>query len=36
MTTQVPAEQAEAGLTAFLLDLLRGWPEWMRALYRLT
>lgn len=36
MTTQVPAEQAEAALTAFLLDLLRGWPEWMRTLYRLT
>jgi hypothetical protein len=36
MTTQVPAEQAEAALTTFLLDLLRGWPEWMRSLYRLT
>ena len=36
MTTQVPADRAEGALTAFLLDLLRGWPEWMGALYRLT
>jgi len=36
VTAQVPAGRAEEALTAFLLDLLRGWPEWMRALYRLT
>jgi DNA invertase Pin-like site-specific DNA recombinase len=36
MTAQVPAARAEESLTAFLLDLLRGWPEWMGALYRLT
>jgi hypothetical protein len=36
VTTQVPAGRAEGALTAFLLDLLRGWPEWMRTLYRLT
>jgi hypothetical protein len=36
MTTQVPADRAEGALTAFLLDVLRGWPEWMRSLYRLT
>jgi hypothetical protein len=36
MTTQVPADRAEAALTTFLLDVLRGWPGWMRALYRLT
>jgi DNA invertase Pin-like site-specific DNA recombinase len=36
MTTQVPADRAEGTLTAFLLDLLRGWPEWVRTVYRLT
>jgi hypothetical protein len=36
MTTQVPADRAEGALTAFLLDVLRGWPEWVRSLYRLT
>jgi hypothetical protein len=36
MTAQVPADRAEETLTAFLLDLLRGWPVWMRTLYRLT
>jgi len=36
MTAQVPAGRAEEALTAFLLDLLRGWPEWMHTLYRLT
>lgn len=36
MTTQVPADRAEGALTEFLLDLLRGWPDWMGALFRLT
>lgn len=36
MTTQVPADRAEGALTVFLLDMLRSWPDWMRALYRLT
>lgn len=36
MTAQVPADRAEAALRDFLLDLLRGWPDWLRAVYRLT
>ncbi len=36
MAAQVPADRAERALTDFLLDLLRGWPEWMRTVYRLT
>lgn len=36
MTAQVPANRAEAALREFLLGLLRGWPEWVRAVYRLT
>jgi DNA invertase Pin-like site-specific DNA recombinase len=36
VTAQVPAGRAEGALTAFLLDVLRGWPEWMQTLYRLT
>lgn len=36
MTAPVPAGRAEAALREFLLDLLRGWPEWLRAVYRLT
>ncbi|QDU19739.1 recombinase family protein [Urbifossiella limnaea] len=36
MTTQVPADRAEGALTAYLLDLLRGWPDWMGVLFRLT
>jgi DNA invertase Pin-like site-specific DNA recombinase len=36
MTTQVPAERAEKSLCEFLLGVLRGWPEWMESLYRLT
>lgn len=36
MTTQVPAEKAENGLTDFCLDLLRAWPDWMQHVFRLT
>jgi hypothetical protein len=36
MTTQVPAVRAEGELTAFVLDLLRGWPEWVGQVYRRT
>jgi site-specific DNA recombinase len=36
MTTQVPADRAEKQLTGFVLDLLRGWPEWVGAVYRRT
>ncbi|MBA4189350.1 MAG: hypothetical protein C0467_15240 [Planctomycetaceae bacterium] len=36
MSTQVPAERAEQGLTEFLLGTLKAWPEWMKNLYRLT
>ena len=36
VTTQVPADRAEKALTDFLLGVLRGWPEWMNDLYRLT
>jgi site-specific DNA recombinase len=34
MATQVPADRAEKELTSFVLGLLRGWPEWVRAVYR--
>ncbi|WP_162136350.1 recombinase family protein [Zavarzinella formosa] len=36
MTTRAPADRAERALSEFLVDLLRGWPEWMQTLYRLT
>ncbi|MCE9563942.1 MAG: recombinase family protein [Planctomycetes bacterium] len=36
MTTQVPAERAEQGLTDFLLEKLKTWPEWMNHLYQET
>ena len=36
MTAQVPAARAEEALLAFLLAILRGWPAWMQAVYRLT
>jgi len=36
MATQVPATRAENALVAFLLDLLRVWPGWMRLVYRQT
>jgi len=36
MTTQVPAERAEQGLTDFLLGMLKTWPAWMKNIYRQT
>ena len=36
MTAQVPADRAERALTGFLLDHLRGWPEWVADVYRRT
>lgn len=36
MTTQVPAARAERELSEVVLDLLTGWPEWMREVYRRT
>ena len=36
MASQVPADRAEQVLIDFLTDLLRGWPDWLRAVYQRT
>ena len=36
MAGQVPANRAEKSLTGFLIDVLRGWPDWLAAVYRRT
>jgi hypothetical protein len=36
MAGQVPADRAEQALTGFLTDLLRGWPDWLRAVFQRT
>src|SRR5262249_5677302 len=34
LAAQVPALRAEQALTAFLAELLSGWPDWLRDVYQ--
>jgi site-specific DNA recombinase len=36
VTNQVPADLAEQALLKHLIDLLRGWPDWLDRVYRRT
>lgn len=36
VTAQVPADRAERALTDLVFGALRGWPEWVRDVYRRT